>query len=85
MATVDFLDRYFEPVAAALTPQVARALVELKPDAASLARVEELGQKSDEGTLSDEERDEYRQYVDAGDLIALLKAQARRTLSEKRT
>jgi len=85
MATVDFLNRYFEPVAAALTPQAARALVELRPDAASTARVEELGRKANEGTLSDEEHEEYRQYVDAGDLIALLKAQARRTLSEKRT
>lgn len=76
----DFLDRYFEPVAAALTPQSAQALVDLKPDPAAMARVAELGQKANEGLLTDEELEEYRAYVEAGDLISVLKAKARRVL-----
>jgi hypothetical protein len=83
MSTADFLDRYFEPVVAMLTPQAARAIVDLKPDAASAERVAELGRKSNEGTLTDEEREEYRLYVDAGDLIAVLKAKARRVIAAK--
>jgi hypothetical protein len=83
MSTADFLDRYFEPVASALTPQAARALVDLKPDPMALARVAELGRKANDGTLTDEEREEYRQLVDAGDLIAIFKAKARRVIAEQ--
>ncbi len=82
MVTLDLFDRYLEPVAAALTPQSARALVEAKPDEAATARVAELGLKSNAGTLTDEERDEYRLLIDAGDLIAILKAKARRLIAD---
>jgi hypothetical protein len=82
MSTGEFLDRYFDPVVAALTPQAARALLQLKPDAATAARVAELGRKSNEGTLTDGEREEYRLYVEAGDLIAILKAKARRATAD---
>jgi hypothetical protein len=44
-------------------------------------RVAELGEKADAGTLTDAERDEYRTLADAGTLVALLKAKARRALS----
>lgn len=84
MTTTDFLDRYCEPVTAALTPQVAQAIVELRPDPKIVTRVEELGRKSNDGTLTEEERDEYRRYVDAGDLVSVLKAKARRVLSSPR-
>lgn len=83
MITADFLNRYFDPVAAALTPQAARALVDAKPDDATATRVAELGRKSNAGTLSEEEREEYRLYVDAGDLIAILKAKARRVIADQ--
>jgi hypothetical protein len=82
MSSAEFLDRYFDPVVAALTPQAARALLQLKPDAAATSRVAELGRKSNEGTLTDEEREEYRLYVEAGDLIAILKAKARRVMAD---
>lgn len=85
MVTTDFLNKYFEPVAAVLTPESAHALINLRPDAAVVDRVAELGRKSNAGTLSDEEREEYRLYVDAGDLIAVLKAKARRVLDSRRS
>lgn len=81
MSTADFLHRYFEPVAMALTPQSARAILAIKPAEADVDRIEILGQKANEGSLSDDERDEYRTYVDAGDLISILKAKARLTLA----
>ena len=81
MAAVGYLDRYFEPVTAALTPELARTLADLQPSADVKERVAELGQKADAGSLTKEERAEYKDYVDAGDIIALLKAKARRYLA----
>ena len=86
MATVEnYLDRYFEPLAQALSPEVAQRIVELKPDSGVLARVEALGEKSNLGTLTDSERDEYQSLADAGTLVALLKAKARRFLAQHST
>jgi hypothetical protein len=82
MATAEhFLDRYLDPVTDVLTPQVAQRIVDLEPEAELVRHVEELGAKSDAGTLTDSERDEYRALADAGTLVALLKAKARRVLA----
>ena len=82
MSTAEsFLDRYLDPVTDALTPQVAQRIVDLKPEPQVLARVEELGEKSNAGTLGEDERDEYKTLADAGTLIALLKAKARLCLA----
>ena len=83
MATADYFDRYFEPVTTVFTPQVAQKLVDLRPDATIVARVQELGARCDAGTLSSEELEEYRSLADAGTLIALLKAKARRFLTQQ--
>ncbi|MEX2318075.1 MAG: hypothetical protein WD669_13035 [Pirellulales bacterium] len=81
MATVEnFLDRYLDPVTEVMTPQVAQRILELRPEPAIVQFVEELGEKSDAGTLTDAERDEYRALADAGTLVAILKAKARRSL-----
>jgi hypothetical protein len=82
MATIDFLDRYLEPMTTVFTPQLAKKIVELRPEADVIAHVEELGIKSDNGSLTDEEREEYRSLANAGTLISLLKAKARRFLSQ---
>ncbi len=76
------LDHYFEPVTSLFNREMAEAIVNRKPDPQIVARVVELGRKSDDGTLTEEERDEYRDLVDAGDLISLLKSKARRFLDE---
>lgn len=82
MATADhFLDRYLDPVADALSPQAAQRILDLEPEAEIIRRVEELGEKSDAGSLTDDERDEYRALADAGTLVALLKAKARRVVA----
>jgi hypothetical protein len=82
MATADFLDRYLEPVAECFTPQVAQKLVDLRLDEEVRVRIEELGKKSNEGTLTEIEAAEYKDYIEAGDLVALLQAKARRVLNE---
>lgn len=62
--------------------QAARDMIAFSWPPAVVARIGELGRKSNEGTLTDEERDEYRVFVDAGDTIAILKAKARRVIGE---
>ena len=42
MSTVNYLDRFLEPVTEAFTPEVARKLVELRADAELEARVQVL-------------------------------------------
>lgn len=82
MATAEnYLDRYLDPVTDALTPQVAQRILDLRPESEVVARVDELGQKSNAGTLTEDESSEYRALADAGTLIALLKAKARRALA----
>ena len=82
MATAtDYLSTYLEPIAEELTPHQAERILAIKPAAAVLARVEELGDKANEGTLTPEERAEYEYYVDVDDVIGLLKAKARRLLN----
>jgi hypothetical protein len=75
-------DYYFEPVTAMFNREMAEGIINRKPDPRLVARVTELGRKSDDGTLTEEERDEYRAMVDAGDMISLLKSKARRFLDE---
>ena len=83
MATVEgYLDRYLDPVTQAFSAEVAQRILELKPDAEVAARVKELAEKSDSGSLSEAEREEYRSLADAGTLVALLKAKARRFLAQ---
>ena len=45
-------------------------------------RIEELADKSTEGMLTPEERDEYEALVRVGNFVAILQAKARRLLSE---
>jgi hypothetical protein len=78
----NILDYYFEPVTGMFTREMAAAIINRKPDPRLVARVDELGRKSDDGTLTEEEREEYKCLVDAGDMIALLKSKARRFLDE---
>lgn len=75
------LDRLLDPVAACLTPQVAERIVGLQLDPDVTARIQHLAAKANEGTLTEEESLEYKDYIDGGDMIALLQAKARRYLS----
>ena len=61
----------------------ARKLVRLKADAKTQARVDALAEKCNEGELTAKERAEYERYVTAGNLIAILQAQARLLLANK--
>lgn len=75
------LDRVLEPVAEVLTPEVARAIADVRADPQLQARLDELAAKSNQGTLTEDEASEYDDYIDAIDLIGILQAKARAVLA----
>ena len=79
------LDRILEPVTECLTPDVAAKLITLRANAETQARVDELAEKTNEGTLSPEERAEYDRYRDAFHFVTILQAKARKLLSDTPT
>lgn len=77
------LDRLLEPVAQCLTPDVARRLVDIRPDPRAQARIDELASKANEGSLSPAERAEYQEYVEAIDVVSIIQAVARKLLTSR--
>jgi len=76
----DLLSAYIEPLAEDLTREQAEKILSTKPAAKLVARVHELAEKANAGTLSEQERAEYEYYVDVDDVIGILKAKARHLL-----
>ena len=77
------MDRLLEPLGRALTPELARALVDLRAPAEEQDRIDELAEKCNEGTLSAEERAEYEEYVRAIHFVGTVQARARAILAKE--
>ena len=77
------LDRILDPLAECFTPQVARRLVELRADPQTQEHLDVLASKANEGQLSSDEDAEYKQAIDAIDLVAILQAKARAYLRQQ--
>lgn len=80
---LSYLDRLLDPLTDALTPEAASALRDLRVDPEVEVRIEELRQKANEGTLTPAEDAEYKDFIEAVDLIAIMQAKARRFLSHQ--
>ena len=74
------LDRLIEPFVDCLSVEGAQKLVSRRPDPARQARIDELADKSNRGTLTKEERLEYQNYVAEFHLAGIMQALARRRL-----
>jgi hypothetical protein len=82
MSTVAIhLDRLLEPLADCLSPDVAAKVAVLQADETIQDRIDYLAERANEGLLSSEERDEYETYLHAIDVITVLQAKARSSLS----
>jgi hypothetical protein len=81
MDATSALDRLLDPLGRCLTPEVARAVIALRADEETQARIDELADKCTEGTLSPAERAEYEAYVAAIDFLTVLQAKARGSLT----
>jgi hypothetical protein len=77
------LDRFHDPIAECLTPEVAERIVRSRPDRRRQARADELADKANQGLLSERERDEYREIVEVIDVVGNIKAKARSLLARR--
>jgi hypothetical protein len=66
-----------------LPPEVARYLLDAGFSEEDKARMHELAVRNQEGTISPSEKAELLAFVNAGSVLSLLKAKARRTLKIK--
>ncbi len=69
-----------EPVTDAISREFAQKLIDLRVDKALQARVEELRRKANDGSISADEDAEYKDFVEAVDVISVLQAKARQVL-----
>jgi hypothetical protein len=80
--SASILDRMLDPVGNSMSPEFAQELVDLRADPQDQARIDELAEKCNEGMLTDDERNEYKRYVQAIHLIGVLQRKARRVLAK---
>ena len=76
------LDRFLDPFAECLTRDAAERIVSFRLDPQTEARLADLREKANEGQLTDEERSEYEEFVEASDLMGILQAKARTVLRQ---
>ena len=81
MANTSYLDRLLDPLTDAFTPEMANALLELRADSELEAHIAELRRKANEGTLTAAEDADYKDFVEAVDLISIIQAKARHFLT----
>ena len=82
-STLPSIDRILDPIAACLTPEVAARIVAVRVDDAPLmVRLQYLRDRANEGELTQKERSEYEAFIEANDLLTLLKDKARSVLQK---
>ncbi|MCX6602172.1 MAG: hypothetical protein NTV52_01075 [Acidobacteria bacterium] len=80
---LSYLDRLLDPLTDTLTPESATALLALRVDAELETRIDELRRKANEGSLTPAEDAEYKDVIEAVDVVSILQAKARRSLSQQ--
>ena len=83
MSTDSIVDRVLDPLAECLTPEVAERIVSIQADAEIQARLDELADKANEGTLSTEETSEYDAYREVFHFMTIVQAKARTFLGRR--
>jgi len=81
MNATSIFDRFLEPMTRILPVETARQIVDLPIDPQLQARLDVLADKANKGTLTPDEREEYAEYVEGLDLIAIFKMKARAALT----
>ncbi|ETX08500.1 MAG: hypothetical protein ETSY2_05045 [Candidatus Entotheonella gemina] len=82
MSTVSYLDRFFEPIIEAFTPALAHKLIDFRVDPKIQAHIGVLRRKANEGTLTPEEDAEYKDFVEAVDVMSIMQSKARQFLAK---
>jgi hypothetical protein len=74
---INAIDRLLEPLSKCIRGDAENELLSLRADSELQARIDALAERSDQGSLTAEERDEYETYVRFGNFIGILQAKAR--------
>ena len=82
MSTISYLDRFLEPITEALSPEVARRIVALRASPDIQTRADELARKANAGVLTPDEDAEYKEFVEAVDIVSIIQTKARRFLAQ---
>jgi hypothetical protein len=83
VTAISYLDRLLDPLTDVFTPEMAAAFLKLRADPELEAHVDALRQKANDGTLTPAEDAEYKDFVEALDLISIVQAKARRFLAKQ--
>jgi len=79
-ASTTVLEDVLEPLNQCLDEESARRVADFRIGPSAQARVEVLAERANQGTLTEEELDEYDSFTDAADLIAILQLKAQQRL-----
>jgi hypothetical protein len=83
MATANTIDRFLGLDADQLTPPMASAILTFTATDEVKKRVSDLADKSNFGTITEEERDEYKEYIELAGLLTNAKSKARKFLAKQ--
>ena len=75
------LDGLLDPLSQCLDAESSRRVAEFRVDPGVQARVDALAERANAGMLDEEERAEYEAYINAADLISILKLKAQQRLN----
>lgn len=81
LTEADILSEVIEPADATLSESAARALLTLRFSDATAARIRELLQKNNAGTLSAAQQANLEKYIRVGQFLDLVQAKARVSLA----
>jgi hypothetical protein len=79
---VAIFSRLFQPDNADLSPDAARSLLAVQFATEDRERMHRLAEKSQDGNLTEQEREEAESYAFVGNVLGILKSKARRSLQE---
>jgi hypothetical protein len=82
ISDAEILERVISPVKGGLSPDAARAILELRFDKQAVKQIRGLLQKNNRGKISADERITLERFLRVGKFIDLLHAKARLSLKE---
>jgi hypothetical protein len=83
MTLASALDRVLDPLLSTLTPELAEKVVAHRADDQLQARLDELAEKSNEGSLTPGETAEYDAYLRALTMVSVFQTRARAILHSR--
>lgn len=75
------LDKMLQPATDQMPIEFARMLLDLRADGDLRARMDDLRAKANAGIITSEEDAEYKEFIEAIDILSILQLKARRIVS----